>query len=146
MTAGRNEDNILDQAWVAATDTMDDATARTSEAISEALQSTTETIQSQVTHVADKTIEKTTENMSRQQVIDEAVEKNQPNVAVTYAAMTASVSDDKHFTDEHKAIIEARIKEIALAQDKDIAADNMRVARMEQQYVQKQNNDLEKTA
>lgn len=146
MTADRNDDNILDQAWVAATDAMDDATARTSEAVSGVLETAAGTMQSQATNLADKTIEKTTENMSRQQVIDEAVEKNQPNVAATYAAVTASVSEDNHFTDEHKATIEARIKEVALAQEKDIAPSKMQVARAEQQHIQNQNKELEMSA
>ncbi len=148
MTTDRNDDNILNQAWVAATDAMDDATAHTTEAIGGVLENATETIRQQTTQLADKTVEKTTENMSRQEVIDERVEKNQPNVAVSYAAITASVGADKHFSDEQKASIEARIKEVTLAQEKDIAPDNMQVARIERQHVQNQNlnKDLEMTA
>lgn len=148
MTTDRSDDNILNQAWVAATDAMDDATAHTTEAIGGVLESATETIRQQTAQVADKTVERTTENMSRQEVIDERVDKNQPNVAVTYAAITASVGADKHFSDEQKAIIEARVKEITSSQEKDIAPDNMQVARIEQQHIQNQNlnKDLEMTA
>ncbi len=146
MTTDRNDGYLLDQALVATTDAMDDVTANATATIGGALENASETIRQQSSNLAEKTIEKTTDNMSRQAVIDETVEKNQPNTAVTYAAMTASVSADNHFTDEQKAVIEARIKEVALSQEKDIAPANMQVARIEQQHIQSQNKEIELTA
>ena len=146
MATNRNDDNLLDQAWVATTDAMDNATRHAVDAVGTLAENASEAMRQQAVHLADKTVEKTTENSIRQSVIDETVAKNQPNVAVTYAAMTATVSADNHFTDEQKAVIEARIKEVTTSQQKDVAPESMQVARVERQHVQNQNKDMEMTA
>ncbi|PKO47057.1 MAG: hypothetical protein CVU29_03775 [Betaproteobacteria bacterium HGW-Betaproteobacteria-22] len=140
-----NNRNIstLEEAYIATTDAMDEMSSRVIENFEELAQRGTQFAAEQTSPLTQKTLENSTDNLGTQAVIDDRLAESQPNVAVTYAAMTQAIEQSNDFTPDQKKIIEARIKEIALAQEKDIAQEDMRVARVEQQPTVSRSQDRE---
>ncbi|MDD2833366.1 MAG: hypothetical protein PHD12_05075 [Methylotenera sp.] len=135
--------STLEEAYIATTDAMDEVSSRAVDNLGEWAQRGTQVATEQTSTLLQKTLENSTENLSTQAVIDDRLAESQPNVAVTYAAMTQAIGQDSDFTPDQKKIVEARIKEIALTQEKDIAQEDMRVTRVEQQVLGSKPTDRE---